>query len=1081
MDEHILEAYIVNAQRHTEQAPVAEWVPLPTTGAELQKVFERIGVDGGDPEQYAVAGYASPIDALAERLQPGTSLDELNYLASLLERQRDEDRDKFAAAVAHGDHAGSVADIINLTHNLDCYWLYPTIHNTEDYGHYLVNELDEPELSESAKKYFDYKSYGRDAAQEDGGSFTDYGYIYNNKNDYAEWYKDHAVPQEYSITPQEPTRLAPEKMDYDAIGPRQPAVATATPPLPVTPLVLTGQNNTERMKEITDKLEAGIQALFDSDQYAAYLKAMSKFHNYSFNNTLLIVMQKPDASLIAGFSKWKTDFDRSVKKGEKGIKILAPAPFKVKKDMERIDPKTQRPIMGGDGKPLTDQVEVTIPAFKPVTVFDVSQTEGKDVPDISVDALTGDVEQYRDFFAALEKTSPVPVAFEAIGTGANGYYHQIDKRIAIKEGMSELQTVKTAIHEIAHAKLHSVDKDAPEEEQPQFDRRTREVQAESVAYAVCLHYGLDTSDYSFGYVAGWSSGREVKELKASLETIRTAANELITEIDGHFAELQQQREAAEQAAPVMENITPEQRQEIRDEVQATLQMLVDADMQRQGEVTQGTRDAIQTQGYELHDGRLYKPQPGYEAWSEPATPENAPDNPGLPSDNVEAYIADKRPPAPECEAAYRLDDGNYLYIQVMEYGYDYSLFDPAFQEIDGGQLENTELSMLAARDEILAAHEIKPFKIETLSMPEFMRAQEAAAQAAPLIDTPELIAAELFTVAKDFDPEFMQKYADRQDEQISATVTAIKDGDTFAMDAMMLHISQDENTPAPVRSRAAELIRRMNDYKELNNTYSIYQLKGGEETRDYRFEPLDRLQARGLAVNRDNYELVYSAPLHDIDTLEDIYRKFNQDHPADFTGHSLSVSDVVVLRHGDRQTAHYCDSYGFTKVPQFLQEQQPTLTPDEHLTGEKIRTPRGNFSLTSMSVEQMKAAGYSFHHSSDDGKYSIMTSNNRAFAVAVEPPEKSNPLKTAELSTEQNENMLDGRINNTPSVGELEAKVKAGETISLTDLAAAVKNERKAERGKPQKKPSIRAQLKADKEAQSKKQAAKTKTNDLEV
>lgn len=235
--------------------------------------------------------------------------------------------------------------------------------------------------------------------------------------------------------------------------------------------------------------------------------------------------------------------------------------------------------------------------------------------------------------------------------------------------------------------------------------------------------------------------------------------------------------------------------------------------------------------------------------------------------------------------------------------------------------------MLARRDEILASHEIKPFKMETLSMPEFMRAQKAAAQAAPLIDTPELIAAELFTVAKDFDPEFMQKYADRQDEQISATVTAIKDGDTFAMDAMMLHISQDENTPAPVRSRAAELIRRMNDYKELNNTYSIYQLKGGEETRDYRFEPLDRLQARGLAVNKDNYELVYSAPLHDIDTLEDIYRKFNQDHPADFTGHSLSVSDVVVLRHGDRQTAHYCDSYGFTKVPQFLQEQQPTPTP----------------------------------------------------------------------------------------------------------------------------------------------------------
>ena len=250
---------------------------------------------------------------------------------------------------------------------------------------------------------------------------------------------------------------------------------------------------------------------------------MSKFHNYSFNNTLLIAMQKPDASLIAGFTAWKNQFQRNVKKGEKGIKIIAPSPFKIKQEMEKIDPQTQKPVIGRDGKPVTEEKEITIPAYKVVSVFDVSQTEGKELPDIAVDALTGDVEQYSDFFAALEKTSPVPIGFEKIEGGAHGYYHLEDKRIALDEGMSELQTLKTAIHEIAHAKLHDIDRNAPkDEQQPRVDRRTREVEAESVAYTVCQHYGLDTSDYSFGYVAGWSSGRELAELKSSLETIRSS-------------------------------------------------------------------------------------------------------------------------------------------------------------------------------------------------------------------------------------------------------------------------------------------------------------------------------------------------------------------------------------------------------------------------------------------------------------------------------------------------------------------------------------------------------------------------------
>lgn len=297
---------------------------------------------------------------------------------------------------------------------------------------------------------------------------------------------------------------------------------------PAIPIVLTGKNNAERMKEITDKLEQGIKDLFNSERYKMYLSAMSKFHNYSFNNTLLIAMQRPNASLVAGFAKWRDNFKRTVKKGEKGIKILAPTPYTVKRQVEHIDPATQQTV--------TQEQEITIPAFKPVTVFDISQTEGEPLPDIAVDELTGSIEQYEDFFAALEAVSPVPIAFEDIPGTSHGYYHLAERRIAIQRDMSQLQTLKTAIHEIAHATLHAIDENAtPEEKASRPDRRTCEVQAESVAYTICQHYGLDTSDYSFGYVAGWSSGRELDELKASLETIRNTAHDLITAIDSHFA------------------------------------------------------------------------------------------------------------------------------------------------------------------------------------------------------------------------------------------------------------------------------------------------------------------------------------------------------------------------------------------------------------------------------------------------------------------------------------------------------------------------------------------------------------------
>ena len=829
MAEPILSGYLSNLGKYTEGRPAGEWVTFPTTAEHLKEVFDRIGIDFKHYEEWHFTEFQSTIPGLTEHLSEYSHPDELNYLGKLLEMQFDDDREKFIAAIEYGDHADSLQDIINLAQNLDCYWIYPSVHNEEEYGRYLVDELEEPELPEEAKKYFMYEEYGRDASINDDGMFTEKGYIYNNRNTFTEWYDGRDVPEEYRVTPQppQPERPDPSKVEMDAAAPGQRTAQTAEQPQeprPVIPIVLTSEKPAEKLKEITDRLEQGIAELFDSERYKEYLKVMSKFHNYSFRNTVLIAMQKPDASLVAGFSAWKNNFGRNVMKGQKGIKIIAPSPFKIKQEMEKIDPHTQKPVIGKDGKPVTEEKEITIPAYKVVSVFDVSQTEGRELPDIAVDELTGDVDRYKDFFAALEKTSPVPIGFEKIEGGAHGYYHLENKRIAIDEGMSQLQTLKTAIHEIAHAKLHDIDLNAPKDEQPRVDRRTREVEAESVAYTVCQHYGLDTSDYSFGYVAGWSSGRELAELKSSLETIRSAAAEIINSIDANIAELQK------------------------------------------------AQDKEQTAGQE---------------------------------------------------------------------------------------------------------------------QPE----QEAEKAAEP-------------------------------------------DKDTF----------------------------------------SIYQLKRGDETRDFRFEPYDRLQAAGNVVDKANYELVYSAPLAPETSLEDIYTRFNIDHPKDFKGHSLSVSDVVVLHQNGQDTAHYVDSFGYKNVPEFLQEQKQ-LTPDELETGETIKTPRGTFYVTDMSHEQMEAAGYGFHHQSDDGKYFIMGNGTRAFAIAAEPPE--NYLKTAEQTTEQNYNMIDGQINNTPTVDELEAKVKAGETISLVDLANAVKADKERGKAKPEKKPSIRAQLLADKEKAQKK-PAKQKSQDLE-
>ena len=921
MDEPILSGYIFNLGAYTEGRPAGEWVTFPTTTEHMTEVFDRIGIDFQNKETWHFTEFQSPIPGLAAKLGEHEHPDELNYLGKLLEMQFDDDREKFAAAIALGDHASSVEELINLAQNLDCYWIYSSVHNEEEYGHYLVDELEEPELPEEAKKYFMYEEYGRDAVIADGGTFTEWGYVYNNRNTFTRWYDGRDVPEEYRVTPAppEPGRPDPEKVEMDAA----PAGQTAAQPKeqaqetrPVIPIVLTSEKPADKLKEITDRLEQGITELFESERYKEYLRVMSKFHNYSFNNTLLIAMQKPDASLVAGFSSWKNNFGRNVMKGEKGIKIIAPSPFTVKQEVAKTDPQTGKPVFGKDGKPVTEEKEIKVPAYKVVSVFDVSQTEGRELPDIAVDELTGDVDRFKDFFTALEQASPVPVGFEKIEGGAHGYYHLEEKRIAIDEGMSDLQTLKTAIHEIAHAKLHDIDLNAPKEEQkPRVDRRTREVEAESVAYTVCQHYGLDTSDYSFGYVAGWSSGKELAELRGSLETIRNTAAEMINAIDGHFAELQKAQEK-EKAQPQHEGSTPEQ---------------PEAAPQEKAAFAPETIYRVRRNPYSDREENAYL---------------------------LQAYVTQENGRAKMGEVLFR---GTPEKCREL------------LGQLNAGELTEGQVKELYAK------------------------AQE-------------------------------QPETGRDD------------------------------------------------------TFSIYQLKDGDETRDYRFEPYDRLQAAGLAVDRANYELVYTASLAPGTSLDDIFTRFNIDHPKDFKGHSLSVSDVVVLHQDGQDTAHYVDRGDFKQIPEFLQEKQPQLTPDDLETGEKIQTPRGTFYVTGMSREQMEAAGYGVHHQSDDGKYLIMGNGTRAFAVPTEQTQRENPLKAAEQTTEQNYNMIDGRINNTPTVDELEAKVKAGETISLVDLANAVKADK--ERGKaakPEKKPSIRAQLAAAKEKTTPKKAAKTRRKEMEV
>lgn len=1452
-----------NRQLH-EQGRDGVWLDLPTTTEKLQAALREIGITADNPQDFFINGYSYPEDrhlALPYEMVLHADVDELNFLAARLETLD-------AAAIAELNAAlqnpkgvfENIGQIIDYADNVDYYVHLPDVKTPAQLGDYYLHRSGMVEMPEEWKGGIDPARPGQHVASQEQGIFTEYGYLVKSGDEWRRVHEGQPVPEECRVMAYPAPDVLREESKAQPVAKQPPAEA----PAPVVPIILNGQNSADRMKEITDRLETGIQELFESERYKAYLTSMSRFHSYSFNNTLLIAMQ--GGQLVAGYNKWRDEFHRNVKRGEKGIKILAPAPFKTKKEVPKLDGQG-RQIIGRDGKPVTEVQEVQVPAFKVVSVFDVSQTEGEPLPSLAVDELAGSVEDYQDFYKALEQAAPVPISFENIPGTSHGYYHLTEKRIAIQDGMSELQTLKTTIHEIAHAKLHAIDPEAPATEQADRpDSRTREVQAESVAYAVCAHYGLDTSDYSFGYVAGWSSGRDLKELKASLETIRATAHELITAIDGHLAELQQQRQAqqaAEQPEPpaveqaaeqpdpdsVFSKLSPEQQREMTDSVKGMLQSLVEADLKSKGEVSQGTLEAIQTQGFTLSgDGKLEKapeqaaaaeapaPDPAAEPvvtilWSgseklkegqqmplsradavfkaldeakrhdrdqpdytgswydktsfridftfqgQPDSYEGRQDfgdgdgsliehiqayhehyaqdeswkNDVLHSGGPEAWEADKAQREMlltefipymklhcslsnmEREAGRPLQSGETLTPEETAYfnavlgyvqecrpllnqgqyqlpeppklsGFDQSLQDyqeqvraEIAQEADAagmtveeyaaagyeapkpqepeyiyqvhanprsdsrenlyflqaylpqedgrakigdvlyigtpekcrelmGRLTSGELTQAEVKALYAKEQEAKQPAQETATT------QEAASSAEPLTDlqkkaveiadryqslplqdkigviaqafgcktgkietspctgkwrgtsdisirfdngkslfignslTPKAKTAKVQNecvngVLVQYNPEIVRatkeaalpallqreakdnaiaaqkglkpytilnvEFNDGADDKISGYmgwyyVTLAVDGNicahmetglnhdiadgkvsetpvrenyfiagalketdvdyvfnnvgfSSASDLYSLHIPED------VRERAEQTLAKR---QEAQDTYSIYQVKNGTEGRDYRYCGYEELQAAGLAVDRQNYDLVYTAPLTKDTTLDGLYRLFNIDHPADYKGRSLSKSDVIVFQQAGQQTAYYVDDGAeYTKVPEFFIQREKQLAPDNLLTGETVQTPRGTFHVADMTREQMEAAGYGFHHQSEDGRYLIMGNGTQAFAI---PAQQESPIKAAEMTTEQNTNMIDGVLNNAPTMGELEAKVKAGEQVSLLDVAEAAKAEtaKNGQRRKtPQEKqkPSIRAQLKAAKEEQAKKPPAREKSKDLEV
>ena len=811
--------------------------------------------------------------------------------------------------------------------------------------------------------------------------------------------------------------------------------------------------NRERLREITDGIEQGIKELFESEKYMRYLSVMSRFHRYSVNNTMLIYMQKPDATLVAGYNKWKDQFERHVKKGEHGITIIAPTPYKKKIEEQKLDPDTKAPILDKDGKIITEEKEIEIPMFRPVKVFDVSQTDGKPLPELA-SSLSGNVPNYEVFMEALRRSAPVPITFEAMAADTDGYFSADHQKIAIRQGMSEVQTVSATVHEIAHSKLHNQKKiqiandeqyqeielfDKPglfsngrivrdnlpegvycydlrgsdydpgepvcveeqvvvnhagsvlltdplelaengrlmltEEEGLNFvggfstlaqflqeqkkDRHTEEVEAESISYAVCKYFGIETGENSFGYIASWSQGKELKELRASLETINKTSGTLISDIERHYKEICKER-----------GIDPNAKKEPE-------MAVLDAEANQQ-------------------------------------------------------------------EALFLIDDATYLHIQPCDSGWDYTLYDAAsMKELDGGQLDMPELSCMKAVLQICDDNDLDSTSlrraplsmVETLQEAAYEQMQAEASQvtaSAQLPEAQEQALDEYPMPDEQVSTPDMQEYGYSYDGMLPVTRERALELDAAGLTVYVLHedntesmvfdpqeimdhgglfgVDHEEWEKSPqfhekVMERQEHQQEREQAFLSQNrDCFAIYQVSR-DDPQNVRFMNLDWLKSHAISIDRSNYDLIYTAPLRESGTvpeqLEKLYEQFNLQKPADFHSPSMSVSDIVAIKQDGKVSCHYCDSVGFTQIPGFLPE---------------------------------------------------------------------NPLKNAEMAVEDDYGMIDGIINNgakEPTVAELEQQARSGQPISLMDLADAVHREER------DKKKSVVDQLKSQPKAEHKKTAPK--------
>ena len=811
--------------------------------------------------------------------------------------------------------------------------------------------------------------------------------------------------------------------------------------------------NRERLREITDGIEQGIKELFESEKYMRYLSVMSRFHRYSVNNTMLIYMQKPDATLVAGYNKWKDQFERHVKKGEHGITIIAPTPYKKKIEEQKLDPDTKAPILDKDGKIITEEKEIEIPMFRPVKVFDVSQTDGKPLPELA-SSLSGNVPNYEAFMEALRRSALVPITFEAMAADTDGYFSADHQKIAIRQGMSEVQTVSATVHEIAHSKLHNQKKiqiandeqyqeielfDKPglfsngriardnlpegvycydlrgsdydpgepvcveeqvvvnhagsvllteplelaedgrlmltEEEGLNFvggfstltqflqehrkDRHTEEVEAESISYAVCKYFGIETGENSFGYIASWSQGKELKELRASLETINKTSGTLISDIERHYKEICKER-----------GIDPNAKKEPE-------MAVLDAEANQQ-------------------------------------------------------------------EALFLIDDATYLHVQPCDSGWDYTLYDAAsMKELDGGQLDMPELSCMKAVLQICDDNDLDSTSlrraplsmVETLQDAAYQQMQAEVSQmtaSSQLPEAQEQALDEYPMPDEQVSTPDMQEYGYSYDGMLPVTRERALELDAAGLTVYVLHedntesmvfdsqeimdhgglfgVDREEWEKSPqfhekVMERQEHQQEREQAFLAQNrDCFAIYQVSR-DDPQDVRFMNLDWLKSHDISIDRSNYDLIYTAPLRESGTvpeqLEKLYEQFNLQKPADFHSPSMSVSDIVAIKQDGKVSCHYCDSVGFTQIPGFLPE---------------------------------------------------------------------NPLKNAEMAVEDDYGMIDGIINNgakEPTVAELEQQARSGQSISLMDLAAA------AHREEREKKKSVMEQLKSQPKAEHKKTAPK--------